>query len=82
MQVLSDLVTSLNGHSSMCGSNTVSIDPDGSLPSTSSESTDGVTRGDPALDVPDTYSPLNRVHGDEPTAGAPWSYVQGVTDHG
>jgi hypothetical protein len=79
VQDLSDLVTSLNGHSSMCGSNTVSIDPDGSLPSTSSESTDGVKRGDPALDIPATWDPANTVHGDDSGAGdATWLTVQGV----
>jgi hypothetical protein len=62
----------------MCGSNTVSIDPDGALPSTSSESTDGVTRGDPALDVPDAWNPQNRVHGDGDSDAPSWTTVQGV----
>jgi hypothetical protein len=78
MQVLPS--PGLNNGSSMNGTNMVSADPDGKLPSTSSEATDGVKLGDPNLDVPDdTWNPQNRVHGDDSGAGdATWLTVQGV----
>jgi hypothetical protein len=84
LQDLSHTVPGLSGHASMCGSNMVSVQPDGSLPGSTSEATEGVKLGNPELDIPDTYRPPNRpVHADRDTsAGHAWTTVQGVGDRG
>jgi hypothetical protein len=65
--------------SSMNGTNMVSADPAGALPSTSSEATDGIPRGNPDLDIPAAYDAPNRQHADtfDPTPVA-WTDVEGV----
>jgi hypothetical protein len=59
LQDISSMVPGLAGHASMNGTNMVSIDPDGSLPSSTSEATANVPRGNPELDIPDAWNAPN-----------------------
>ena len=77
MQDISSLAdNSLVGHASMNGTNMVSETPFGSLPGSTSEATAGVERGNPDVDIPDTYDVPNRLtdpNGTDPFEGHTWT---------
>lgn len=57
----------------------VSVQPDGSLPGSTSEATADVPRGNPELDIPDPYSAPNRI-GEASDSDSAWTTVEGVTN--